>query len=70
MTRIFVSLSFGLLWLLALWWFGGPLAWAPLLILVLCSALAGFLFHVALGAWLAGIERCAHNSPDGESRTG
>jgi fatty acid desaturase len=69
MTRIFASVSFGLLSLLALWWFSGPLAWTPLLILILCSVLAGILFHVALGTWLAWIERRAHNSPD-ERRTG
>jgi hypothetical protein len=70
MTRIFASVSFGLVWLLGLWWFSGPLAWMPLFILAVCGAVMGILFYLGLGAWLAWIERSDHDAHEGESRSG
>ena len=69
MTRILAGVSFGLLWMLAMWWLNGPLDWAPLLILALCGALAGLLFYWALGAWLSRIERRVGDARD-KSRAG
>jgi len=70
MNRIFASISVGLLCLLTLWWFSGPIAWQPLLILALCSAVMALLFHWALGAWLGWIERPDHPAPENERQTG
>jgi hypothetical protein len=45
------AVVFAILWTLLMWWSRGPMDTAPLLVLVLCGALAGGVWYWLYGKW-------------------
>jgi hypothetical protein len=50
--RYWDGIFFGVFWTLGMLWWNWPLEVAPTIILVVCGAVAGVLFHLIMGWWM------------------